>query len=523
MRGRAAPARPRRCKPVGTIIVNDSFEGKAWRPWRDSMSLTIHPTSRLRRWRITRVLRAVASLRPGPFWPSILLAGLLVARMSRKMPLLPEPTGDSPAYLAQAAYRPPLYGAVLQAWQGMVGGLEYLPLAQLLLLGAALCYFGIELGRLLRRWWVGPVAILVTLLHTAVHDSPTWLLTEAVYLAVILLGLALLCRHARRHHLALLLGAAACFGLATLARSTGLVFVVLPLLLALFDRRQRPWPALRHTVAAGLVVLGVLGAGMTATWHRHGHFELGSWSGISLLGKALMLAQPEDAAVLPPPVAAVLPVVQQERRLLAAQPDLAARLRAQVQASGDVRFAAFWDAADAGWPAWQAADDRGKGHLALALDRQLIAAHPWEYLNLWAHDWLSLVIHPAYWPAWATTEAAEPNAFPLCGATGNCWALQRFDLPMSGYLPLFAVSILGTALALALLAWLTPRVLRRRAGPATVLAWSLALVVHASLLGSSAFEYGMVRYTIALHVLDLTLLLWLAVQYRGGREAGIAR
>ncbi len=481
------------------------------------MSLTAEPTAppgrRLRARALgARVLRTMAALRPGPVWPSLLLAGLLVLRMARKIPLLPEPTADSAAYLAQAAYRPPLYGALLQAWQALFGGLEHLPMAQLLLLGAALGWFGVELARLLRRWWAGPAAILVTLLHTAVHDSPTWLLTEAVYLAIILAGLALLCRHAHRPRPGALLGAAACFGLATLARSTGLVFVVLPLLLALFDRRLPLWPALKTALAAALVVAGVLAGGMAATWQRHGHFELGSWSGISLLGKALLLAQPEDAARLPPPVAATLPMVLRNRALLAAQPDLAARLRAQVQSSGDLRFGAFWPAAEASWPAWQAADDRGKGQLALALDRALIAAHPWEYLTLWAHDWLALVIHPGYWPAWATTEAADPSAFALCGTAGNCWALQRYDQPLAGFVALFGVSILGTALALGLAVGLARRVLRRRAAPDVVLAWGLALAVHASLLGSSAFEYGMVRYTIALHVLDLALLLWLAAR-----------
>jgi hypothetical protein len=71
----------------------------------------------------------------------------------------------------------------------------------------------------------------------------------------------------------------------------------------------------------------------------------------------------------------------------------------QVQVSGDVRFPVFWPAADARWLEWQAADDREKDRPAMAIDRQLIAAHPWEYLNLVAHDWLSLVVHPAYRPA----------------------------------------------------------------------------------------------------------------------------
>ena len=45
-----------------------------------------------------------------------------------------------------------------------------------------------------------------------------------------------------------------------------------------------------------------------------------------------------------------------------------------------------------------------------------------------------------------------------------------------------------------------------------MLAWGLALVVHATLLATSAFETGQARYTVALHVLDLTLLLWLATR-----------
>jgi len=467
----------------------------------------------------------VSTSRPGVsladswnLWPCVLLSILLLARMARKLPVLPHISGDSPGYLAQAVYRPPLYGWLLAAWQNVVGGLEYLPLAQLMLLGAALCVFGIELGRLLRNVLVGPAAILVTLLHPAVHDSPAQIMTEAVYLATVLLGLAMLFRYCRRPDLAPLITAAACFGLSTLTRNTGLIFLLLPPLLVLFDPRCHFWPALRRCVAAGLVMLSVLGAGMTWTWLRYGHFELGSWAGISLLGKALVLTQPEDAAVLPAPVGANLPVVEESRRLMAAQPDLAARLRAQVQVSGDVRFPVFWSAADALWPEWQAADDREKGRLAMAISRRLIATHPWEYLNLWVHDWLSLVIHPAYWPAWATTEAADPHAFAFCRETDSCWGLERYDLPLLGSLALFGVSVPGTLVAFVLIFWLAPQVLRRRAERVTVLVWGMALMVHGTLLANSAFEAGHIRYTVALHVLDVALLLWLTARSWSSRR-----
>ena len=197
------------------------------------------------------------------------------------------------------------------------------------------------------------------------------------------------CRYARQGSLAPLLVAVGCFGLSALLRSTGMAFLPLPILLVLLDRRfGLPRAALRAAVAA-VLGLGILATGMGWTYARHGHFEIGSWAGISLLGKALVLLRPEDAAGKPPPVQAALPVAAAARRLLAEQPDIAARLRAQIQASGDVRFPDFWPAAEREWPEWIAADGRGKDQLARAIARHLIAAHPGEYLRLWAHDWLA--------------------------------------------------------------------------------------------------------------------------------------
>ena len=109
---------------------------------------------------------------------------------------------------------------------------------------------------------------------------------------------------------------------------------------------------------------------MSWTYARHGHFEIGSWAGISLLGKALVLLRPEDAAGQPPPVQAAVPVAAAARRLMAEQPDIAARMRAQFQASGDVRFTDFWRAAGREWPEWIAADGRGKDQLARPVARR---------------------------------------------------------------------------------------------------------------------------------------------------------
>lgn len=460
---------------------------------------------------MTRVTQREADL-----WvvvPSCLLGLVFILRMARHLPLLPMPTGNSPAYLEMAGYRPPLYGWLVNAWQYLTGGLEYLPVVQLIVLGCAVVAFAIELGRLLRSPLVPILAIPLVLLHAAIYDSSRWLLTESAFVALTLLGLSMQLRYARRGDMVALLVAAGCFGLSTLLRSTGAAFLPLPLLAALFDRRFALRPAMLHAAMAAVVAGGVLLSGMSWTYIRHGHFELGSWAGISLLGKSLVLLRPEDAVNQPKAVQAVVPAAADARRLIAAQPDLAARLRAQVQASGDVRFPQFWRIAGREWPEWIAADGRGKDQLARAIDRALISAHPGEYLRMWANDWLALVIHPSYWPAWATTVAADFDAFPFCRELETCWGLERYDLPLHGLLNLLGTSVAGTLLGFVLIPALAWPVLRRRASPAAVLIWGIALVLHASLLVTSAIEAGHIRYTVALHVLDVTMLVWALMRW----------
>jgi hypothetical protein len=444
--------------------------------------------------------------------PAVLVAAVMLGRMAARLPVLPVPTGDSAAYLMQEAYRPPLYGWLLEVWQAETGGLAHLPLAQLLLLGCGVLVVAVELGRLLGQPLLGVATVPLLLLHPAVHDSPRWLLTECPFLACVLLGLGLLLRHARRPDPAALLVAMGCFGLATLLRSTGAAFLPLPLLVAACDPRLRPFAGLRQAALAALLGAAVLGTGMAWTATRNGHFELGSWAGISLLGKALVLVREEDRAGLPAPVAAMAPDAANARRLIASQPELAARLRAQVQASGDVRFPIFWTYAPTTWPEWAAADGREKGQLARGVAGQLIAAHPGEYLVMVGRDWLSLVLHPAYWPAHFTTVAANQTEFPFCGELGVCWGLERYDLPWHGLPLLLGVSLGGAALGGWLLLRLAWPVLRRRAPADAVLAFGIAAVLHGSLLATAAVEAGHVRYTVAIHALGVILLLRLAAQ-----------
>ncbi len=348
-------------------------------------------------------------------------------------------------------------------------------------------------------------------------------MSESVFETFILAGLGLQFRAVRRDSTATLAGAAICFALAAGTRTAGAIFLLIPLLGPCLDHRRSLAPAAvragKVAVVAGLVLLIV----MSGNWMRNDRFEIGSWPGISLLGKGLLLLEPSDLADLPPPVKAVTPASKALRAAVAAQPDLAARLRAQDQAFEDLRYALFFPAAKRNWPAWAASDLRERGRLALALSKTIVQHHPWEYLKLWADDWLALVLYPQIWPEWATTRA-DGALFPACRLQDNCWALNPSDVHARTLLGMLAASLAGTLGGAIVLVFRARRVLTRQADPVTALFWTLALVLHASLLATSAFEAGLVRYTDITHVLGVALLSWfLSFLHRGLAVSSVGR
>ncbi len=191
--------------------------------------------------------------------------------------------------------------------------------------------------------------------------------------------------------------------------------------------------------------------------------------------------------------------------------------------------ASFFPAAEAHWPEWRDATWRDRSDLGLDVALTLIGRHPAGFLGLWARDWAALALYPNYWPAaWSAAGPPDRHAFLACRLQGNCWALTRYDVAPHWIAAMLLVSLTGAAGGLAVALAAAPRVLRRRAAPATALFWAIAVVLQASLLASSAAEAGFARYTAALHVLGTALLLWLAValvrarQWRGAEPAAEA-
>jgi hypothetical protein len=146
---------------------------------------------------------------------------IFAIHIARHLPVTPLPTGDSASYLTLASYRPPAYGWLLNAFEYVTGGLSYLPLFQLVLLISCLFFFATELGRVLRSAVLGALAIPLVLDHVAIHDAPPWIMTEALFVATLLAGLALQLRYARTGTGISLVGAGACFALAAVTRTIG--------------------------------------------------------------------------------------------------------------------------------------------------------------------------------------------------------------------------------------------------------------------------------------------------------------
>ena len=470
--------------------------------------------------------------RPDAIVASGLLTVLLLSpRILRQLPVNAITTGDTAAYLAGASFRPPLYGWFLNSWLWLHGDLTNLSIVQAVMLLAAVALFAVEFGLMMRNAVVAAATGPLVLVHPDLGAAPDWMMTECLYIVTVLLGMALMFRHARRADGRSLIGAAILFGLATITRNTGMPFLLLPIAAALLDRRWSPLTGLRHAaltgVAAALVMLSAM------TWHaaHDGHFEVGTWGGISLLTKALLLVQPGDVAGLPPPIQAVVPYAERDRELIAAQPDIGARLRAHVQAaSGDLRWAVFVPDAEVTWPAWQQADWRLRGQMAAKVSKTLIRRHPLGALGLWADDWLALVLQPSVLAARNDGHDCQPDRLRLLRQIPKLLGLEH----------LLYSDPQAAGAARGLLAWagggpgaagdprrpgVDPPTQRWPAHPdpggisgadpparlQAILFWLTALVIHAS-LAVAAIEAGAPRYTIAIYALEVPLLIWVAVR-----------
>lgn len=459
------------------------------------------------------------------------------ALVAARLPASPTLTNDSLGYLEIDAHRPPAYGWFLHVLDraGLIGPeLVGLPLVQTGLISAGLLAFAWQLAGLLRAPWLCLLTLLVWA-HVGTFEATRWVASEGLFLPLVLLGSAAAIAYARRDTTARLVLASACFALAALTRTSGAAFLLLPVLLAALDGRLRFGAVLRRAAVAAGVSAALLAGGMWANQQRHGHFEIGSNAGISLLGKGLLVLSPGPHA--DPVAERMAPLAAQAREAVDKAPgfiaslraqaqayealrwpdlppdvgsDYAAWLRSQVEAGEALRWPHFFLIAAHFRPEFTADGFRSMNAVSARFARAAIADQPLAYLRLAARDWAALNLYPHVWPFGNGASARLPP-FDACDVPpADCWALFRLAIPLPYALSMLAVSAAGLLAALVLLVGWGGRALRRALAPPERAMVSFALVVHASLAATALFEAGLWRYALPAHVVHIALAIWLA-------------
>ena len=452
-------------------------------------------------------------------WVPVLVVWLLsTGYVLARLPRLPVATQDTPSYLALGPTRAPGYGWFLHAAQALIGPeLAFLPLVQSLLIALGLLAFGLALARLLRSGVAAAVVVLAWA-HTGTFEASRYVMSEGLFLPAMLAGLACSLAYARRGGWGMLTGATLAFGVALLTRTAGAVLLLVPLLLVLLDGRLGLGAVLRRWVLVlGLSAAMALGA-MAANQARNGVFEIGSNTGTSLAGKAMLLLRPEaiQGSGREELLRRMLPLAAEARAAVAAAPTYAASLRAQDQAYEELRWRNFFPMAG---PEMTHADTRASAQLAGEVAKAVIATDPSGYLRLVLRDWSGLVLYPHFWPVAASPEGSPHPFFAHCpGDPQRCWTFFRLEVPRVYGVAMLGTSLLGMTAAVVLVVGWGGQALRRRLGPAERAMLALALVTQASLVATALFEAGLWRYTIMAHAMNAALICWAAARLIYGRE-----
>jgi hypothetical protein len=147
-------------------------------------------------------------------------------------------------------------------------------------------------------------------------------------------------------------------------------------------------------LAATLPLVLCYAAGASSNLHRHGHFRIGSYAGMSLLGRGVVLAQPlsENSSFKSADwiVEAVLPV----RNALAQIQHPILKALVVRQYYDNLRWFVLLDQFEERLPGWREASHYEQGRLAGFLASAYIRNDFCGYSELFALDYLSLWVVP---------------------------------------------------------------------------------------------------------------------------------
>ena len=208
---------------------------------------------------------------------------------------MPWIAGDAFSYLEFSDIRPHGYPLMLEVFQKITGGLRYLPHVQLGLYYASLAALALAVA--LR---VGSVvaAIPVFLLGQAAPELPfSGVMSDAIFASLLAFGAASFFLYQNRGQILWVGAASLLVGAAATCRTIGYVPLACLWVFALFaiaalPSNQRRGLGVKIALFAIVPALLALSIAAASNLHRNGDFRIGSWGGVSLLGKGLVLASP---------------------------------------------------------------------------------------------------------------------------------------------------------------------------------------------------------------------------------------
>lgn len=429
-----------------------------------------------------------------------LAAGILVW-LTFNYRLNPWFTPDTEDYLLLAAHRPPGYGLFLNGLRliGFGEELRFLPQLQAVALVGALAAFAHAVGRSLCSLPAGLAVLGLPWLQPVVGHATASVMTEALFLAATL-GAAALCLSATPLRSRVLLGIGACLGAAFLLRTAGFAIAAAVLLFLVVVLRVG-WRGLT-LVLAPMFAAWLLGAAVQA--QVNGRFALGSFGGVSLIGKGAFLAR--DDARLPEALQGLPQAAAEARDLVAAAPNWRLAERLRLQAYEDLRFKWIWPRAEAGLRGWNPQDPSSWTALSGPLAMGLIRADPAGYTRLVAQDYVALFTWPELTSRAAIVEdrdflLARPRTLIAAdcdlATAPDCWPV----LPWVPALPLWRVlqviAVLALPLSLLVLLAGATAACRLAPWPGRVLLLS-ALLIQAQAVATALAEGGLLRYATPL-------------------------
>jgi hypothetical protein len=434
---------------------------------------------------------------------------------------------DSAGYLGFAADRTAGYPVFLRLVERLPGGLDNLPLLQCALYGLGAVALSNAFKRLSGSFVAALLLLALLLGNPQITRLSFMVMTEPLFLALLMALLALCCRLVRAPDAPRLAAVSALIGGAVLIRPAGYALLAALPVLAWWSASDG---VSRKAVAAAalLPVAIMLGLGMAAYHAEHGLWRTQSFLGRLLIGKAAAIVplrgRPRDRQI-----AALVAAVAADRAVIDRAPTLPDRFRLLVPYYDFWRFGPAAEAVAKQIPAAArnpAALDRAMARLSWAV----ITAAPAAYLGDLALNYAALWSLP---DAMTGSELMHFRAFvaahePLPGlGRYPPWHRARNAVVVWGLRLFMATAFaasLGWSLRLVAGAWW-----RRRLPPLARLGFVAALVVQASFGLTAAVEAGLPRYVWAmwpgLAVLFVSVLLvggqaWQRAQNRARARFG---